>query len=72
MRTPPRRLPLALTALAIPSLAFAYIDAGTGAYLVQSIMAFVGILAFYVTRPIRYLKHLLRRSTKSETSETDS
>jgi len=72
MRTAPRRWQLALIALGIPSLAFAYIDAGTGAYLVQSFFAFVGIIAFYATRPIRYLKQLLRPAPKSETSEPDS
>lgn len=51
-------------ALTFPALALAYIDPGTGAYVVQSVLAVVGIVVFYVSRPLRYVKDLFRRRAK--------
>jgi hypothetical protein len=44
-----------------PSVAYAYVDPGTGAYLVQLLFTVAGAVVFYVTRPIRHLKALLWR-----------
>lgn len=39
-----------------PSLAFAYIDPGNGAYMVQALFTLVGAALFYLRHPIRTLK----------------
>jgi hypothetical protein len=41
-----------------PTLAFAYIDPGNGAYMVQALFALVGAAFFYLRHPIRSLKSL--------------
>jgi AmiR/NasT family two-component response regulator len=64
MRSKPPRWLVILTALTVPTLAFAYIDAGTGAYVVQGIVAFGAIAAYYVTRPFRLIKRLFGRRPK--------
>jgi AmiR/NasT family two-component response regulator len=69
MRSKPPRWLVILTALTVPTLAFAYIDPGTGAYIVQGIASFAAIAAFYITRPVRLIKHLFRRRPKSDPSE---
>jgi hypothetical protein len=42
--------------LIYPSLAYAYVDPGTGAYLLQLIIALFGAVVFYTTRPIQLFK----------------
>jgi hypothetical protein len=68
MRSKPPRWLLIFAALTVPTLAFAYIDAGTGAYVVQGIVAFGAIAAYYITRPFRVIKHWLRRRPKTDLS----
>jgi hypothetical protein len=63
------RWTLALVALTSPAIAFAYVDPGTGAYVVQSIMALIGIATFYTMRPIRYLRSLFTRRNKPESQD---
>lgn len=51
-------------ALIWPGLAFAYIDAGTGAMLVQGLLALVAAVVFYLRNPLVLwgdLKGLVRR-----------
>lgn len=46
-----------LTCLVLaPNLAFAYIDPGNGAYMVQALFTLVGAALFYLRHPIRTLK----------------
>lgn len=59
---------LALIGLAFPSLAFAYIDPGTGAYVVQAVLALFATVTFYVTHPGRLLKRVFGRFFKGESS----
>lgn len=42
---------LTLLLLCFPGVAFAYVDPGTGAYLLQLIIAIFGAAVFYVSRP---------------------
>ena len=42
---------LAMLMLCFPSIAYAYVDPGTGAYLLQLIIAIFGAAVFYVARP---------------------
>lgn len=61
LRNRKRLWAVALLTLGTPGIAFAYIDPGTGAYVVQSIIAFFGIAFFYASHPIRLVKKLLNR-----------
>jgi len=41
--------------------AYAYFDPGSGAFIVQSIIAMFGIMIFYLGYPIRILKNILKK-----------
>jgi len=43
-----------------PTLAFAYIDPGNGAYMVQALFALMGAAFFYLRHPIRTFKSVWR------------
>ncbi len=45
--------------LLIPAAAQAYTDAGTGAYLIQTLFALTGALMFYA-HPVRLFRRVLR------------
>lgn len=51
-----KKIFLAIFILFFPGIAFAYIDPGTGAYLLQLLVAIFGAVVFYVSRPIQLLK----------------
>jgi hypothetical protein len=55
---------LCLLALCLPQTALAYIDPGTGAYLVQGLVALVGAVAFYVSHPAELLRKLREKLTR--------
>ena len=59
---------LAILALVFPSLAFAYIDPGTGASVVQGVLALFATVVFYVTHPKRLLKWVFGRFFKGDSS----
>ena len=44
-----------------PGLAFAYIDPGSGAYMVQALFALCGAALFYIRHPIRTIRSLGNR-----------
>jgi hypothetical protein len=46
-----RKVLLATCALIWPGVAFAYIDAGTGAMLVQGLLALIAAVIFYLRNP---------------------
>jgi hypothetical protein len=69
VNTPGLRWRMAIAALVVPGIAFAYVDPGTGAYLVQSIMALVGIVTFYATRPFRFLRNLFARRIRPDAED---
>jgi hypothetical protein len=52
-----RRLLAAFFVLTLPGVAFAYVDPGTGAYLVQSIMAVIAAATLYAARSIRFIRN---------------
>jgi hypothetical protein len=67
-----RRWRLLIIGLAFPALAFAYIDPGTGAYVVQGVLALVATVAFYVTHPRQLVKRVFGRFFKGGSeSETE-
>lgn len=42
--------------LIYPNLAHAYVDPGTGAYLLQLLIALFGAIVFYATKPVQLFK----------------
>jgi hypothetical protein len=63
------RWTMAAVTLVTPAIAFAYVDPGTGAYVVQSIMALIGVGTFYAMRPFRFLRNLLTRRKNAESED---
>jgi hypothetical protein len=63
------RWTVAAVTLTTPAIAFAYVDPGTGAYVVQSIMALFGVATFYAMRPFRFLRNLLTRRNRPESQD---
>ena len=59
-----------------PTMAFAYIDPGSGAYMVQAVFTVVGAALFYVRHPIRAIRAFAdrlfagRRAEGSSSGET--
>ncbi len=41
--------------------AFAYIDPGTGAFIIQTLIAVMGAIVFYLGYPIRLLKRFFKK-----------
>lgn len=50
--------------LVLPSTAHAYVDPGTGAYLLQLLIAVFGAIVFYVSRPVELFKLIRAYFTK--------
>ncbi len=48
----------------VPAVAYAYVDPGTGAYIVQAIIAVIASGLFFLRNPIRALKNLWKRITR--------
>jgi len=40
---------------------YAYFDPGTGAFVVQAIIAFLAAIAFYLGYPIRFIKNIYQK-----------
>lgn len=47
---------LSVVLLIYPNLAHAYVDPGTGAYLLQLLIALFGAIVFYATKPVELFK----------------
>jgi len=50
----------------ITNYAFAYADPGAGAFILQAIIAFLGVIAFYLGYPIRLIKSLFKKKEKKD------
>jgi hypothetical protein len=50
----------------LPETSFAYVDPGTGAYVVQALVALAGAAVFYVTHPLELLRRIKTRWFKSK------
>ncbi len=63
---------ITLLALA-PGLAWSYIDAGNGAYVVQLLFTLAGAASFYIRHPLRFLRAVrdwvFRRNSSDENKE---
>jgi hypothetical protein len=44
--------------LCLPQTSFAYVDPGTGAYVVQALVVLAGAAIFYITHPVELLRRL--------------
>ena len=51
--------------------AFAYFDPGTGAFIIQSILAFFAVVAVYLGYPIRILKNFLSKFKKKKPNKDE-
>ena len=51
--------------------AFAYFDPGTGAFIIQSILAFFAVVAVYLGYPIRILKNFLSKFKKKKLNKDE-
>lgn len=59
---------LSVFLLLYPNLAHAYVDPGTGAYLLQLVIALFGAIVFYATKPVQ-LFQLIRAFFKRKNKE---
>lgn len=48
------------------NIAYAYIDPGTGSYLIQTLMALGVTVFFYLRHPIEFFKQLIRKLFKKD------
>lgn len=68
-----RRVVLVALALSAPATAFAYIDPGTGALLVQGLIGALTAIALFWRRVMAYVRSIFVRESNSEqTASTDS
>jgi amino acid permease len=58
--------------ICIRSNAYAYIDPGTGSFIIQSILAIGGAIVFYLGYPIRFLKNIYNKIFKKKITSSKS
>ena len=51
--------------------AFAYIDPGTGAFIIQAIIAFFATIVLYITWPFKYIKKMITTLFKKNKESKD-
>ncbi len=55
----PRKLiVLSMLLIALPQTSFAYVDPGTGAYVIQAIVALIGAAVFYISHPMELIRRI--------------
>lgn len=52
--------------LGLNSYSYAYIDPGTGAFIIQSILAIFGSIIFYLGYPVRIVKNIFNKIFKKK------
>lgn len=57
---------LLLSQFLITEYAYAYADPGAGAFILQAIIAFLGVIAFYLGYPIRIIKSFFKKKEKKD------
>ena len=55
---------LSALALCLPRTSFAYVDPGTGAYVVQALAALIGAAVFYISHPLELIRRLKAKLSK--------
>ena len=58
--------------LLLTSNAFSYFDPGTGAFILQTIIAFISVLIFFFLHPIESIKSFLRKFKKNKDKKKDT
>ena len=61
-----------VTMLCLTTNAYAYIDPGTGSFIIQSILAIGGAIIFYLGYPIRILKNFYNRIFKKNSESKEN
>ena len=51
--------------------AFAYFDPGTGAFIIQAIIAFFATIVLYITWPFKYIKKIITNLFKKNKESKD-
>lgn len=59
--TPTRLVALSLYVACLPSIAYAYVDPGSGMLLLQGLVAAVGALLFAIRNPRQFFRNLMAR-----------
>lgn len=65
-----RRAVLAALALSAPTTAFAYLDPGTGALLIQGLIGALAVVIVFWGRVKAYVRSLFSRETNTNSSES--
>ena len=52
----PKYIAVLISIAVYPSVAYAYVDPGTGAYLLQLLIALFGAVVFYASRPMQLFR----------------
>lgn len=60
---------LGLLAACTPQVSLAYVDPGTGAYLVQGLAALAGAVAFYISHPRELLRRMREKLTRGRSRQ---
>ena len=55
-----------LTASLSSTSAFAYVDPGTGAYVIQALLALFAAIIFYIRHPLELIKTFIRKFLKKK------
>jgi hypothetical protein len=64
-----RHITIGCLLLIFPALAHAYVDPGTGAYIFQLLIAVVGAIIFYATRPGDFFRLIKSYFTKKKRND---
>ncbi len=57
---------LSVVFVCLPRTSLAYVDPGTGAYMVQALVALVGATIFYVRNPMELVRRIKAKLFKRE------
>ena len=60
---------LSVLFVCLPQTSFAYVDPGTGAYVVQALAAVVSALVFYTTHPLELLRRVKGKLGRRKNSQ---
>ncbi len=55
----------------ITNYAFAYVDPGAGTFILQAILAFFGVIIFYLGYPIRMIKYFFKKKFEKDKNKSE-
>ncbi len=57
--------------LSFASESYAYIDPGTGTFLIQSLIALAVSVAFYIRHPLKFIQMIIQKFFKKKIEDQD-